>query len=463
MISTMLNTSAPGLSATLFILSIVLLLTALFAFGNFYANFPRQVVLHALEQNDPAPSTGFANKLLATWKGYLVGLAVPISLVALYSLPAVVAPALLDSTIVSDAIQRLVLFGGICFIPFVLSYARRAHLPPAEQAIINWLLLGQSIVVFIFIVLAFAVLAWWIASGWSPQEKHGGWSPYRGWTPYFLLISNTFSMVFHTVSLAMISYAILYRGTLDPSLTVRRTWIVGITVLIASLLFVLLERLAAGWLVRQLGMQSETALLLVGGLVAASFFPIRAWTETRIKALFDRYLSPENFTQGPRVTAAIVFSDLSGYSALAAQNEPEAILAASLFHRSARLLATEYEGRVIKTIGDAIMLSFPQPAQALQATRAIHADYLEKARSLLDIPLLPHAGIHIGDVVQTDDGDLLGSAVNIAARLQGQARQGEIVISQAIKEAVPDTDVQPLGPLSLKNIPHSIDAFAMPG
>ena len=95
----------------------------------------------------------------------------------------------------------------------------------------------------------------------------------------------------------------------------------------------------------------------------------------------------------------------------------------------------DHDGAVVKTIGDAVMASFGDPANAVKAALAMQA-------RIADHELVLKLGVHVGPsvVVNLNDRlDYFGSTVNMAARLQGQSQGGDIVLSRAVADdpAVP--------------------------
>ena len=133
---------------------------------------------------------------------------------------------------------------------------------------------------------------------------------------------------------------------------------------------------------------------------------------------------------------ALLFTDLQGSTALyervgdaAAYNivrEHFALLAA---------IVRDHDGAVVKTIGDAVMASFSDPAQAVRAAIAMQAEIGSSAQGVRDLVL--KVGVHAGPsvvVTLNDRLDYFGSTVNMAARLQGQSTGGDIVLSRAVAD-----------------------------
>jgi adenylate cyclase len=155
--------------------------------------------------------------------------------------------------------------------------------------------------------------------------------------------------------------------------------------------------------------------------------------------------------------------DVVGYSRLMGRNESgtHALLKTHLAERVMPSLA-RHGGRLVKSTGDGLLLEFGSAVDALgsaieiqQGMADVNAGQPETDRMVF------RAGIHLGDVI-VEDNDLYGDAVNIAARLQGEAPPGGILISRAVREAVNGrikVELHALGELSLKNIARPIRAF----
>ena len=123
----------------------------------------------------------------------------------------------------------------------------------------------------------------------------------------------------------------------------------------------------------------------------------------------------------------IVFADVAGstrlYEQLGDQSAQQAI-AECIQMMSTAVLA--YSGRVIKTIGDEIMCCFPSASVALDAALRIQADAAE--RRFAGVALMIRIGAHHGPVIE-EKGDVFGDAVNLAARMAGLARGGQIIVT----------------------------------
>jgi adenylate cyclase len=114
------------------------------------------------------------------------------------------------------------------------------------------------------------------------------------------------------------------------------------------------------------------------------------------------------------------------------------------------------EDELVKTIGDAVMLRFPTPLAAVVALREL----LQQELVVRDAVLLPRAGAHHGAAVVVDD-DYYGAAVNLAARVAGQARGGQLLVTTALADAAQDlgATITHVGSVDLRNVSESVDVY----
>lgn len=163
-----------------------------------------------------------------------------------------------------------------------------------------------------------------------------------------------------------------------------------------------------------------------------------------------------------RTIAAILAADVAGYSRLMAVDEGDTLRRLSAAKVVFREQVARFQGRVFNTAGDAILAEFPSAVEALRAGLAIQAGLDDLDRG--DAPIRRvrfRMGLTIGDVVESD-GDLLGDAVNVAARLEGLAEPGGLCLSRTVHEAVSGKVAvvyKDIGPQRLKNIPRPVHAY----
>src|SRR6266581_5279678 len=145
-----------------------------------------------------------------------------------------------------------------------------------------------------------------------------------------------------------------------------------------------------------------------------------------------------------RRLAAIMFTDMVGYSALSQRNEALELESLEEHRRVARGILPRHGGREVKTTGDGFLLEFPSALAAVQGAVEIQSALHECNQvSPPERQLRIRIGIHVGDVVMRD-GDIHGDGVNIAARIEPLATAGGICISSAVQEQVRNKLTQPL-------------------
>ena len=167
-----------------------------------------------------------------------------------------------------------------------------------------------------------------------------------------------------------------------------------------------------------------------------------------------------------RKLAAILAADVAGYSRLAASDE-ERTLARLRALRSDLIDPTIalHHGRVVKRTGDGILIEFRSVVDAVRCAIEVQNGMVERNAGLPPERRIEfRVGIHLGDVVEESDGDLMGDGVNIAARLEGVAKPGAICLSEQaywqVKSRL-DLAVSDLGAIQLKNIAEPVRVYSL--
>ncbi len=167
-----------------------------------------------------------------------------------------------------------------------------------------------------------------------------------------------------------------------------------------------------------------------------------------------------------RKIAAILVSDVVGYSRLASADEDRA-LARLRAVRSDLIdpIIAVHHGRVVKRTGDGAIVEFRSVVDAVRCAIEVQSGMIERNAGLPEERRIEfRVGIHLCDVVEESDGDLMGDGVNIAARLEGVAKPGAICLSEQAYWQVKgrlDLAVTDLGPTELKNIAEPIRVYSL--
>jgi adenylate cyclase len=156
------------------------------------------------------------------------------------------------------------------------------------------------------------------------------------------------------------------------------------------------------------------------------------------------------------VEATFAFVDLAGFTAMTeAHGDAEAVSIVRAFRsRTSDVLGDD--GELVKTIGDAVMLRFSTPEAAITALREL----LRRELVVGDAVLLPRAGAHHGQAVMVE-GDYYGAAVNLAARVAGEARGGQLLVTTRAALAARDLGaiVSHVGSVQLRNVSEAVDVY----
>src|SRR5437773_5789048 len=171
-------------------------------------------------------------------------------------------------------------------------------------------------------------------------------------------------------------------------------------------------------------------------------------------------MPPEN--DEIRKLAAIMFTDMVGYSVLA-QRDDKLALELLEEHRSLlREIFPRFNGTEIKTIGDAFLVEFNSALEAAQCAMTIQRALAKRnADAPAERQIQVRIGVHIGDVVHRG-GDVYGDGVNIASRIESLAAAGGICVSMDVERQIRnalEARFEKLAPTELKNISVPMDLF----
>ena len=163
-----------------------------------------------------------------------------------------------------------------------------------------------------------------------------------------------------------------------------------------------------------------------------------------------------------RKLAAIMFTDMVGYSALAQRDDQLALELLEEHRRLLREIFPSFHGVEIKTIGDAFLVEFGSALEAAQCAIEIQRTLAKRNTDVTpDRRIQLKIGIHIGDVVHRD-GDVYGDGVNIASRIEQLAGAGGICVSMDVERQIRnalEARFEKFGSADLKNIKLPMDLF----
>jgi adenylate cyclase len=163
-----------------------------------------------------------------------------------------------------------------------------------------------------------------------------------------------------------------------------------------------------------------------------------------------------------RRLAAVMFTDLAGYTALSHEDEPQALALLEEHRQIVRPALARFGGREVKTMGDGFLVEFGSVVNAVRCAEEIQTRVHERNQAMPGSSrIVLRIGIHLGDVVDSG-GDLYGNAVNLAARIEPLAEPGGICVSRPVYDQVRNTlrlAMVSIGVRELKNIPDAIELY----
>ena len=165
---------------------------------------------------------------------------------------------------------------------------------------------------------------------------------------------------------------------------------------------------------------------------------------------------------GTRRLAAIMFTDLVGFTRLGQRDEEAALHLRKEHQVLVRPLFAAHGGREVKTLGDGFLVEFPSAVESVRCAVAIQEavalrNTLPDSKERIDLRI----GIHLGDVVEEGD-DIVGDAVNVASRIEPLAAPGGVCVSGSVYDQVRNKvqiPLEKLGPRTLKNVEFPVDIY----
>ena len=169
-------------------------------------------------------------------------------------------------------------------------------------------------------------------------------------------------------------------------------------------------------------------------------------------------------SQSERRLAAIMYTDMVGYTALGQRNESLSLALVKEQRKLLRPIFIRHSGKEIKTMGDAFLVEFPSALDAVRcaydiqrATREFNITLPSEKRVHLRV------GVHLGDVVESQ-GDISGDAVNVASRIEPLAEDGGVCLTRQVYDHVQnkfELPLESLGSKSLKNVAVPVEVYKM--
>ena len=156
-----------------------------------------------------------------------------------------------------------------------------------------------------------------------------------------------------------------------------------------------------------------------------------------------------------RVLAAIMFTDIEGFTSMMQENEEESLEIRTSFFKTLDKYHQKHNGEIVRTMGDGSLSIFSNAVDAVQCACAIQQELLRK------VPL--RIGLHIGHVLRDPHDGIIGDAVNIASRIESFSVAGAVLLSDSMYDNVrnqANLSFSHMGNFHLKNTLRTYEIYA---
>jgi class 3 adenylate cyclase len=173
--------------------------------------------------------------------------------------------------------------------------------------------------------------------------------------------------------------------------------------------------------------------------------------------------APASAPRGERRLAAVLFADVAGYTELSSHDEDLALSMIQAFQGISRKLVGEKGGRVVKFLGDGMLAEFSSLDAAVNAAHALQNSfpYLEEVKKS---KVSLRVGVHLGDIAFSEDGDVYGSGVNVASRIECHAPLAGVVVSDSAYQQLRHRrhyEFSSIGEKDLKGVPDPMELYVV--
>ena len=158
-----------------------------------------------------------------------------------------------------------------------------------------------------------------------------------------------------------------------------------------------------------------------------------------------------------RRLAAIVFSDITGYTAMMQKDESGSLILLNRYKACLETESAKYNGEIIQYYGDGCLLTFQSAVEAIKCCEALQIAFREEPQ----VPV--RIGVHVGDIINKD-GNIFGDAVNVASRVESMGIPGAVLFSESVQRSIkshPEFHYQSVGSYEFKNVDEPLEIFAL--
>ncbi len=193
---------------------------------------------------------------------------------------------------------------------------------------------------------------------------------------------------------------------------------------------------------------------------------LKRWKSSRDSAQEPGLVQKAERQPDGRRLAAIMFTDMVGYTAMSQKNEALAVELLEEQRGLLRPIFQKHEGREIDTVGDAFLVEFASSLEAVKCSLEIQSELKElNTKRPNERKIMLRIGIHLGDVIHKGE-NVMGDAVNVASRIEPLATPGGVCVTAQVYYSVfnkVDCTFESMGNPQLKNVTMPIEVFRISG
>ena len=164
-----------------------------------------------------------------------------------------------------------------------------------------------------------------------------------------------------------------------------------------------------------------------------------------------------------RRLAAILFADVAEYTALSSHDEDLAFALIKSFQRISKKIVGDKGGRVVKFLGDGMLAEFSSLDAAVNSAHALQNSFTD-LEEVKESRVFLRVGVHLGDIVFGEDGDVYGSGVNVASRIESHAPLAGVVVSDSAYQQLRHRrhyQFSSIGEKDLKGVPDPMELYVV--
>ena len=164
-----------------------------------------------------------------------------------------------------------------------------------------------------------------------------------------------------------------------------------------------------------------------------------------------------------RRLAAILFADVAEYTALSSHDEDLALALIKSFQRISKKIVGDKGGRVVKFLGDGMLAEFSSLDAAVNSAHALQNSFTD-LEEVKEARVSLRVGVHLGDIAFGEDGDVYGSGVNVASRIESHAPLAGVVVSDSAYQQLRHRrhyQFSSIGEKDLKGVPDPMELYVV--